>query len=92
VLVLAACHTEPAAKRPSAEGSLLLRAVYRDANSTMVLVITEARHAKARGDCTAPMLIDNLTGQARVLSAAEMQTRLRTMQLAWATRSGCPRN
>ena len=88
MLALAACHSEPAAHRTSFEGPLLLRAVYRDADSTMVLVIPEGR--PQRGDCTAPLLIDNTTGQARALSAAEVQARLRTMQLAGATRSACP--
>jgi len=89
VLALAACHSEPAPHRTSAEGPLLLRAVYRDASSTMVLVIPEGR--PQRGDCTAPLLIDNLTGQAHVLSAPEVQARLRTMQLAGATRGACAR-
>ncbi len=88
MLALAACHSEPAAHRTSFDGPLLLRAVYRDADSTMVLVIPEGR--PQRGDCTAPLLIDNATGQARALTAAEVQARLRTMQLAGATRSACP--
>ncbi len=91
MLVLAACHAKPDAQRPNTQGPLLLRAVYRDASSMMVLVIPEAGQPKPpRGDCTAPMLIDSLTGAARVLTAAEVQARLRTMQLAGATRSACP--
>ena len=87
MLALAACHSEPAAHNTNAEGPLLLRAVYRDADSTMVVVIPEGRpHG---GDCTAPLLIDTRTGQARVLTAAEVQARLRRMQLAGATRSAC---
>ncbi|MFM9937423.1 MAG: hypothetical protein ACKVOL_14650 [Novosphingobium sp.] len=90
LLVLAACHSEPDAKRPSAEGPVLLRAVYRDASSTMVLVIPEAGKPKPlRSDCTAPMLIDTLTGAARVLTDAEAQARLRTMQLVAAAPAAC---
>ena len=93
LLVLAACHSEPAVHRPTTAEPLLLRAVYRDAGSTMVLVLPEAGQARVtRSDCTAPLLIDALTGQARVLAEAEVQARLRTMQLAGATRSACPRN
>lgn len=93
LLVLAGCHSEPKAYRSNNEGAHLLRAVYRDASSTMVLVIPEAGKPKSpRGDCTVPMLIDIATGQARVLTAIEVQARLRTMQLAGATRSACPRS
>lgn len=59
----------------------------------MVLVLPEKGQTNATGgDCTAPILIDALTGQARALSAAEVQVRLRTMQLAGATRGACPRH
>ncbi len=58
----------------------------------MVLVLPEADQPNTpRGDCTAPLLIDSLSGKVRVLGAAEVQARLRTMQLAGATRSACPR-
>jgi hypothetical protein len=90
--LLAGCQAEPAVHRPGAEGPLLLRAVYRDASSTMVLVIPEAGQQRAgSSDCAALMLIDTRAGQARVLNGSEVQARLRTMQLAGATRSACPR-
>jgi len=92
-LFLAACRREPQAHQSRAEGPLLLHAVYRDTTGTMVLVIPENGHAEApRGDCTAPLLINSLSGQARVLTPGEVQARLRTMQLTGASRSGCPRN
>lgn len=58
----------------------------------MVLVVPEAGQRKTQGDCGAPLLIDTLTGAARVLSNGEVQARLRTMQLAGATRTTCPRS
>ena len=57
----------------------------------MVLVVPEAGQRKPQGGCGAPLLIDTQTGAARVLSDAEVQARLRKMQLAGATRTACPR-
>jgi hypothetical protein len=92
-LVVGACHDDPAAHKASAEGPLLLHASYRDGESTMVLVLPEAGQSRLpQADCTVPLLVDTRTGQVRVLSSAEVQARLRTMQLAGATRSACPRN
>ncbi len=96
VLALSACNAAPAAPRKADEGTQLLRVVYRDAASEMVLMVPEkggrAALPKALGrDCAAPLLIDARTGQARVLDEAEVQARLRTMQLAGATRGVCPR-
>lgn len=90
MLALAACHSEPAPQKPKADGQELLRAVYRDATTTMVVAVPEAGTPRAAaGNCAEPLLIDTATRQARVLSAAEVQERLRTMQLAGATRGAC---
>ncbi len=92
-LVLAACHAEPPSPRKADEGPALLRAVYRNADGTMVLIVPEKGQRGAPvGDCAAPLLIDSRTGQARVLDDVEVQARLRKMQLAGATRGACPRN
>ncbi|MBX9885906.1 MAG: hypothetical protein K2X68_13140 [Novosphingobium sp.] len=96
VLALAACDAGPTVPAKPAESTPLLRVVYRDADATMVLMVPEkgglAALPKALGrDCTAPLLIDARTGQARVLEEAEVQARLRTMQLAGATRGACAR-
>lgn len=92
ILALAACDATPAGEHKAAEGTALLRVVYRDADAHMVLMVPEKGSRKAvRGDCAAPLLIDGRTGQARVLSEAEVRARLKTMQLAGATRGACPR-
>lgn len=57
----------------------------------MVLMVPEkGQRDTSRGDCAAPLLIDGWTGAVRVLDEAEVQARLRTMQLAGATRGACP--
>ncbi len=89
---LAACEAAPDVRHKAAEGTPVLRVVYRDADAEMVLMVPENGGRKVlRGDCAAPLLIDTHNGQARVLSEAEVQARLRTMQLAGATRGACPR-
>ncbi|KPF89403.1 hypothetical protein IP83_02440 [Novosphingobium sp. AAP93] len=90
MLTLAACNAAPSAPQKPDQGTPLLRVVYRDADAEMVLMVPEKGRASLRGDCAAPLLIDARTGQARVLSNAEVQTRLKTMQLAGATRGVCP--
>lgn len=95
-LALAACDGAPVTRHTADDGAPLLRVVYRDADAEMVLMVPETggRGAlpKALGrDCAAPLLIDARTGQVRVLNEAEVQARLRTMQLAGATRGACPR-
>lgn len=94
VLALAACDAAPSTRHKADEGPSLLRVVYRDAFAEMVLMVAEkgSRNSAVRGDCAAPLLIDARTGAVRVLSKAEVQARLRTMQLAGATRGACPRN
>ncbi|WP_421837351.1 hypothetical protein [Novosphingobium sp.] len=91
VAALAACNASTAARKKADEGTPVLRAVYRDADSRMVLMLPEkGQRAVLRGDCAAPLLIDARTGAVRVLDEAEVQARLRTMQLAGATRGACP--
>ena len=91
MLALTACHTKPEPPQIHAQEPLHLRGFYRDASSTMVLALPEADKPKPQGDCIAPLLIDTLTGAVRVLTDAEVQARLRTMQLAGAKRSACHR-
>jgi hypothetical protein len=97
VFALAACNAAPAEKHKPGEGTPVLRVVYRDADAEMVLMVPEkggrAALLKAVGrDCAAPLLVDAQSGGVRVLSEAEVQARLKTMQLAGATRGACPRN
>lgn len=91
-LVLAGCHAAPTVSNQSDRGKPLLRVVYRDADSDMVLMVPEKGSGAAlQGDCAAPLLVDARTGAARVLGEAEVQARLKTMQLAGAARGACPR-
>lgn len=97
VFALAACNAVPAEKQNPGEGTPILRVVYRDADAEMVLMVPEkggrAALPKAVGrDCAAPLLVDAQSGGVRVLSEAEVEARLKTMQLAGATRGACPRN
>ncbi|WP_421854181.1 hypothetical protein [Novosphingobium sp.] len=93
---LEACEAAPATRHQADDANPLLRVVYRDADAEMVLMMPEkggrAALPKALGrDCAAPLLIDARTGGVRVLDEAEVQARLKTMQLAGATRGACPR-
>ncbi|WP_298193575.1 hypothetical protein [Novosphingobium sp.] len=89
---LAACEAAPATRQKQDQGTPLLRVIYRDADAEMVLMVPEkGARAALHGDCAAPLLIDTRTGAVRVLDEAEVQARLRTMQLAGATRGACPR-
>lgn len=91
LLALTACDAAPAGKHKPDEGAPVLRVVYRDADAEMVLMMPEKGSSTApHSDCAAPLLIDARTGQARVLGEAEVQARLKTMQLVGATRGVCP--
>jgi hypothetical protein len=90
LLTLAACHSAPPTPQKPDEGSPLLRVVYRDMHSEMVLMVPDKGREMLRDDCAAPLLIDTRSGQARVLGENEVQARLKTMQLAGATRGLCP--
>ncbi len=93
LLALAGCDAAPKTRHTADEGPSLLRVVYRDADAEMVLMVAEkGMRTAVRGDCAAPLLIDARSGAVRVLNQAEVQARLRTMQLAGATRGACPRN
>lgn len=92
-LLLAGCEAPPADRQKPDEGSPVLRVIYRDTESEMVLMVPEkGQRAAIRSDCAAPLLVDAHTGAVRVLSETEVQARLKTMQLAGATRGACPRN
>ncbi|OYU33486.1 hypothetical protein [Novosphingobium sp. PASSN1] len=95
LLALGACDAAPAPRSKPDQGSALLRVVYRDADADMVLMVPEKGSRKAvpkavERDCAAPLLIDGRTKAVRVLDEAEVQARLKTMQLAGATRGACP--
>jgi hypothetical protein len=91
LLALTACDVAPARQHKAEDGASLLRVIYRDADAEMVLMVPEqGGRAVLHGDCTAPLLIDARSGAVRVLSETEVQTRLRTMSLAGATRGVCP--
>jgi hypothetical protein len=86
VLPLAACgpaHTP----QPRAHGTPVLRAVYRDEGHHLLMVLDRKA---PRGDCTAPLLIDDATGAAHQLSPADAAERMRHMQLAGAVEGECP--
>jgi len=89
--MLSGCGCAPEARHAANEDDGPLRAVYRSEEGTMVLVLPEKGRAVPRGDCGAPLFIDARSGAVRVLMREEVQARLRTMQLAGATRGACPR-
>ncbi|MCW1384007.1 hypothetical protein OLX02_14385 [Novosphingobium sp. KCTC 2891] len=68
----------------------MLRVLYRDAASTMLLTLPPGPGAAPPPpSCAAPLLIDPASGAARPLTAQEVTARLRTMQLAGAVHGTC---
>jgi hypothetical protein len=68
----------------------VLRAVYRDASHRLLVVLPYQAHAMPRGDCAAPVLIDETSGAARQISPGEAAGWLRHMQLSGAVEGTCP--
>ena len=93
--LLAGCGQAPTPQPRRLTGERLIRAIYRDGTATMVVSYPASAgplHAGVRNDdCHAAMLIDTATGTARALSAVEVASRSRTMQLAGAVEGACPR-
>lgn len=65
-------------------GEPVLRALYRDGHDTMLLTMPAGTD-----ECHAALLVNDATGAARRLSAAEAKARLTTMQLSGATQGRC---
>jgi hypothetical protein len=68
----------------------VLRAVYRDASHRLLVVLPDQAHAMPRGDCAAPVLIDEASGAARQILPGEAAAWLRHMQLSGAVEGTCP--
>jgi hypothetical protein len=85
--LLCACGSARAPHRPSAHGTPVLRAVYRDESHHLLVVLDrKAPH----GDCTQPLLVDDATGAAHPLTPAEAAARMQHMQLSGAIEGTCP--
>lgn len=90
VLVLAGCGGAQAPHKPRPEGRKVLRAIYRDDRSIMLVALRDGAAAPPRGDCAQPLLVDPATGAAKAIGANEAAARQRTMQLAGAVEGTCP--
>ena len=74
----------------SAQGVPVLRAIYRDVAHHMLVVLPDADHRMAHGDCAAPLLIDDATGRARQITPAQAAQAMRHMQLSGAVHGTFP--
>jgi hypothetical protein len=87
--LLAGCGSSPP-RQPRAHGTPVLRAVDRDATQRLLVVLPDGDHPVPRGDCAAPLLIDEATGGAHQITPAEAADRMRHMQLSGAVHGTCP--
>jgi hypothetical protein len=87
--LLAGCGSPPP-RQVHARGAPVLRAIYRDAAQHLLVVLPERGHPLPPGDCAAPLLVDDASGQARQISRAEAAERMKRMQLSGAVHGTCP--
>ncbi|EGD59607.1 hypothetical protein Y88_2651 [Novosphingobium nitrogenifigens DSM 19370] len=71
-------------------GQPVLRALYRDTGHRLLVVLPDARHRVPRGDCAAPLLIDEASGRARQVTANEAAALAQHMELVGAVEGTCP--
>jgi hypothetical protein len=69
----------------------MLRTIYRDDRSIMLVALPGPSGSRPTGDCAQALLIDPATGRAQPISAAEATSRQKSMQLAGAVAGTCPR-
>eukprot|EP01037_Dinobryon_pediforme_P014173 gene14173-14292_t len=87
--LLSGCGSSPP-RQVRARGVPVLRAIYRDAAQHLLVVLPEPGHPAPPGDCAAPLLVDDASGQARQIAPAEAAERMKRMQLSGAVRGTCP--
>ncbi|WP_420381962.1 hypothetical protein [Novosphingobium sp.] len=68
----------------------MLRAVYRDETHRLLVVLPDAAHRIPPGDCTAPLLIDEVSGAVRQVTPGETAQWMRQMELSGAVKGTCP--
>ena len=90
MVLLAGCGSAHAPDRHHARGAPVLRAVYRDETHRLLVVLPDAARPTPRGDCTAPLLIDDVSGAARQVTPAEAAQWMRHMELSGAVQGTCP--
>ena len=94
MLALAGCGAAPTPgdghDHGQAWGQPVLRAVYRDATHRLLVVLPDRAHQVPRGDCAAPVLIDEPSGAARQVTPAVAAQWMRHMQLSGAVQGICP--
>jgi len=90
VLALAGCGSARPPGHGHAHGEPVLRAVYRDDAHRLLVVLPDNAHHVPRGDCAAPVLIDEVSGAARQVTPADAASWMRHMQLSGAVHGTCP--
>lgn len=87
---VSACSSAVQPGKAEHAGRKVLRVLYRD-HKVLMLVTLPAKPGDppVPSDCATPLLIDPASGAAKAITASEMSRRLKSMQLAAATRGTC---
>ncbi len=88
-LAVAGCGSARVPERHR-QGQPVLRAVYRDETHRLLVVLPDAAHRIPPGDCTAPLLIDEVSGAVRQVTPGETAQWMRQMELSGAVKGTCP--
>lgn len=70
----------------------MVRALYRDADETMLLTLPRDGKPAPDDACHAPLLVGGEHGVTRRLVPAEVAARIKHMQLAGAVEGTCPQH
>ncbi|WP_353228070.1 hypothetical protein [Novosphingobium sp.] len=92
LVLVGGCHRagQGAQSQMQAKATPVLRAVWRDATHHLLVVLPGADGRVPRGDCAAPLLIDDASGGVRQIAPAEAAALVTHMQMAGAVRGTCP--
>lgn len=88
-VLIAGCG-HPAQRQAQAGGVPVLRAIYRDGARHLLVAMPDGGRELPRGDCAAPLLIDDATGRLQQVTPAEAEDWVKRMQLSGAVHGTCP--
>lgn len=86
---LAGCGHSPQ-RHAQGGGVPVLRAIYRDGSRHLLVAMPDGARRLPRGDCAAPLLIDDATGGAQQVTPAQAAQWVKRMQLSGAVHGTCP--
>jgi hypothetical protein len=78
-----------AQRQARAGGVPVLRAIWRDGSRHLLVAMPDGPRGLPRGDCAAPLLIDDATGGVRQITPAQAAEWVKRMQLSAAVHGTC---